>query len=353
MKSVLGIGNAIVDIPVLVPDNSLLETLGLQLGGMNHIDACTERQIRGSLQGMDLHPVQGGSAANTVAAASRLGIKCGFIGKVGKDTLGNHFKEELIHDGVNACLLEGKLPSGRAYTFIGSKSDGISGDAGSARVRTFAAYLGAALEFLPEELAEEMFEGYDCLHVEGYLLQCPGVVERAMEIASAKGMTISFDLGSPGIVKRYYGAIRHLLQEHVDIVFANAPETEAFASAACGAGAVAAMDFKDMAEMLWGAMNGRGANNSIAIVKLGGKGSLVYRYGKCHEMAALPVDVQDTTGAGDAYAAGFLYAYSHGAEMSTCGKAASMLASKAVETVGPKIPAKIIEELLRHTLVKE
>lgn len=353
MQSVLGIGNAMVDIPVILPDNSLLEAFGFQPGSMNHICLDKEWQIRDAMQEMELHPLQGGSAANTVAAASRLGMKCGFIGKVGKDAMGNHFKEELEHDGVHVCLLEGKLPSGRAYTFIGSKGNGTSEQTEGAEGRTFAAYLGAALEFLPEELAEEMFDGYDCLHVEGYLLQCKGVVERAMEIAAGRGMTISFDLGGPGIVKRYGGTIRHLLQEHVDIVFANAPEAEAYAAAVCGADAVAGMDYKDMAEILRGALKGGNARGGIAILKMGGEGSLVYRYGKCHPIAAVPVKVLDTTGAGDAYAAGFLYAYSRSSDICLCGNAASLLASKAVGTVGARISQKNIDDFIQYALVKE
>ena len=322
MKSILGIGNAITDIPVFLPDRFLLNELGLQPGSMNHIDGQKERQIWDALQGVDLHPVQGGSAANTVAVASRLGMKCGFIGKVGKDALGNGFKKELEQDGVCGCLFEGELPSGRAYTFIDQKTTGMPENGGMAEERTFAAYLGAALEFLPGELAEEMFQGYDCLHIEGYLMQCAGVVERVVEIARGRGMVVSFDLGSVGIVKNFRSRVERIVADFADIVFANEDEALAFTGKR---GEEAAMVMNSMMQ------------DGIAVVKQGEKGSVVLKGRELYRVAAVAAEAVDTTGAGDAYAAGFLYAYSQGADAGKCGEAGSLLASKVVAVIGPKI----------------
>lgn len=328
MKSILGIGNAITDIPVFLPDRFLLNGLGLQPGSMNHIDGQKEREIWDALQGVDLHPVQGGSAANTIAAASRLGMKCGFIGKVGKDALGNGFKEELEQDGVCGCLLEGELPSGRAYTFIDQKTTGMPENGGMAEERTFAVYLGAALEFLPGELAEEMFQGYDCLHIEGYLMQCPDVVERAVEIARWRGMVVSFDLGSVGIVKNFRGRVERIVADFADIVFANEDEALAFTGKK-GEEAVRAVH-----SMMRG---------GIAVVKQGEKGSVVLQGRELYRVGAVPVGAVDTTGAGDTYAAGFLYAYSLGADAGKCGEAGAVLASEVVSVVGPKISKSGLE----------
>lgn len=325
MESVLGIGNAIVDIPVLLPDNTILDEFAFPEGSMNHIDAPVAARLQERTKGLEFRHIQGGSAANTVAGASQLGLRCGFIGKIGGDALGSHFLKGLVEEGVQASMLEGKLPSGRAYTFIRKTAGCTIGGDESGQVRTFAAYLGAALEFSPKELSEQMFEGYDCLHVEGYLMQCSGVVQRAMEIARGRGMKISFDLGSAGIVQRFRGIIGNLIEEYADIVFANLEEAEAFAG--CSAEEAAGVFARLM----------RCGNGGIAVVKLGAEGSIVQCGGQLCQIAPVQAKAADTTGAGDAYAAGFLYAHSKGADAGRCGKAGSLLASKVVEAVGPKI----------------
>ncbi len=312
-RQILGMGNALTDIPVVLPDRSLLKRMGFPAGSMTHIGARREREIWSKLQDMELQCIPGGSAANTVVAAVQLGMGGGFIGKVGPDGPGKGFAAGMERYGVCANLLEGTVPSGKAFTFITPPD----------RERTFATFLGAALEFVPDELNEEMFCGYDYLHVEGYLLQCPGVVEKAMEMAKKSGMTISFDLGSAGTVKKYHHTIARLVHDYADIVFANEQEAEAFA----GVSAAEALG------VLADSMGEKG----IAVVKLGASGSLVQRGDEHYEIAPVPAAVVDTTGAGDAYAAGFIHAHSMGADIRSCGEAGSLLASKVVAVVGPKI----------------
>lgn len=338
MKPILGIGNALTDIPVFLPDKSLLDALELPVGSMNHIDAQKERRIREVVQGMGVQYIPGGAAANTVAAAVQLGMKGGFIGKTGSDAVGQSFAESLRADGVKAVMLDGKLPGGRTYTFFTGHHRGVTPTV--QQERTFAVYLGAALEFKPEELSVDMFEGYGYLHIEGYLLQCPGVVGKAMEIAAGKGMTISFDLGSAGMAMRYRSTIEHLLREYVDIVFANGEEAAAFTGTDAGSSVGA----------LHKVLGGK--ENSIAVVKLGAEGSVVQKGGEICLIEAVSANVLDTTGAGDAYAAGFLYAHSCGADIRTCGHAGSLLASKAVEVVGPRIPKESTDDFLQRAMVK-
>lgn len=314
MKSILGIGNAITDIPVFIPSNSLLEEFKFLPGSMNHIDAQVMAQLWKRVQGMDLNYVAGGSAANTVAALSHLGLECRFIGKTGADAVGESFDRGHRGDGVDMLLLKGEQESGRALAFI-------SGENGE---RTFTTYLGAALEFSPEELGEEMFQGYELLHIEGYLMQAPGVVERAMAIAKGMGMKISIDLGSAGIVKRYREALHRLVADYADIVFANEQEAQAFSG----------LEGKEGLEYIHSVMKQPG---SIAVVKLGGDGSMIKKGDEVLSIGAVPAEVVDTTGAGDAYAAGFLYALSCGASMEKCGETGSFVASEVVSVVGPKL----------------
>ena len=334
MKSILAIGNAITDIPVLLPDDSLLKELEFQLGSMSHVDAQRAALVWEKIQGCDVKYIQGGSAANTVVVAAQLGMKCGFVGKIGDDHVGEVFRKGLEEEGVECTLFQGTQPSGRAVAFITPPNG----------ERTFATYLGSALEQHTDELDEDMFRGYDYFHVEGYLMQCPGVVERAVEIAKGLGMKISFDLGSCGIVKRFRESVHRLVAEYSDIVFANELEALEFASSA-GIDRSSELWAVEALEYIHGRMKKGGDSNPVAVVKLGAEGSLVTDGTLVCKIDALPVEVVDTTGAGDAYAAGFLYAHSKGADLCSCGRGGALLASKVVSQLGPKIPAADIDSL--------
>lgn len=317
MKTVIGIGNAITDIPVFLPDNSLLEEFNFVVGSMNHIDAESMEKLWGRVKGYAGKYIAGGSAANTIATMAQLGMKGRFVGMTGADEAGEMFVRGHGSSGVEMVMYDGKGPSGRALAFINGK-DGE---------RTFATCLGAALEFTPDEVSAEMFHGADILHTEGYMLQCPGVVERAMEMARGKGMTISMDLGSMGIVKRYKDELHAIVEEYADIVFANEDEAEAFT----GLHGEEALDY------IYEKVSGGGKKFPVAVVKLGAEGSLVKSREGVNVIGAVPANVVDTTGAGDIYAAGFLYAFSCGAVPRRCGEVGSLLASRVVETVGSKI----------------
>lgn len=321
MKTILGIGNAITDIPVLLPDNSLLERAGLVPGSMTHIDKDAFSILWEELGGCNLMCYPGGSAANTVVGAVQLGMKGRFAGKAGPDETGVGFAGNLQDKGVYPYLMRGNMPSGRAFEFINT-SDGE---------RTFAVYLGAALEFLQEELMPDMFDGCDYLHIEGYLLQAPGVVEKAMKMAASRGMTISLDLGSAGIVRRYREVLERLVTYYADIVFANEQEAGEFT----GNGPVEAV----------GKIASMGSKPLVAVVKLGAEGSLIQSGGKMYRVHPYPANEVDSTGAGDAYAAGFLYAHACGADVYNCAKAGSVAASKVVAEIGPGIPEYSLAEV--------
>lgn len=338
MKSILGIGNAITDIPVVLPDGAIVEELGLSPGSMNHVDALLASKVMEKIRERCIGYIPGGSAANTVAAASMLGMKGRFVGKVGNDEMGGLYGKGLELDGVDTVLLKGSAHSGWGITFI-VQPEGE---------RTFVTYLGAALEFSQEELLPEMFEGYDYLHMEGYLMQCGNVVERALEIAMGRGMLISFDLGSCGIVRRYYDRLRWIVENCADIVFANGEEAEAFTG----------KRGEDAAEKMFDIMLQGRKRECIAVVKTGAEGSIIADGKGICRIGAVPVNAVDSTGAGDAYAAGFLYAHSMGADKVLCGEAGSVLASKVVGTIGPKADGvglkdanKEIETLLKSKLV--
>ena len=187
--------------------------------------------------------------------------------------------------------------------------------------RTFAVYLGAALDLVPEDLDPAWFEGYDYFHIEGYLVQNQELVRRAVELARAAGCIISLDLASYNVVESNLAFLHDIVEKYVDIVFANETEARAFTGLS---------DPRASLEVLAGLCH-------TAIVKVGKDGSWVRRGDEEYFVAPWPADPVDATGAGDTYAAGFLYADSLGLPLKTCGEVGSIIAAKVVEVVGTKI----------------
>mgnify|MGYP002624243943 FL=1 len=172
MKSILGIGNALTDILAVLPDDTLLRKFHLPLGSMQHVDMETGDKIWSALKPLGVHYVAGGSAANTITCTAILGMPSSFIGKIGDDELGHLFKSDQEQYGVKTTLLKSEHSSGRSMVFV----------SGGNAERTFAVYLGAALDLVPEDLDPKYFEGHDYFHIEGYLVQNQAVVRRAVEL---------------------------------------------------------------------------------------------------------------------------------------------------------------------------
>lgn len=310
MKSILGIGNALTDILAVLPDDTFLTKYNLPAGSMQHVDAKTGNKIWTELKEIGVQYVAGGSAANTISSTSIFGMPSGFIGKVGDDELGSLFKQAQTQNGINSILLKGTVASGRAMVFITAPNAD----------RTFATYLGAALQLEPEDLKDEYFEGYDYLHIEGYLVQNQRLIRRAVEMGKAHGMTISLDMASYNVVESNNAFLQDIVSNYIDIVFAN--ELEATAFTKCQPRE--ALD--RIATMC-----------DIAVVKVGKDGSMVKRGDEYHFIDVCPANAIDATGAGDTYAAGFLYAHSLGMPLDICGKVGAIIAAKVVEVIGTKI----------------
>jgi len=309
-KSILGVGNALTDILAVLPDDTLLKTYNLPAGSMQHVDAKTGNKIWEKLKTIGVQYVAGGSAANTISATSILGMRSGFIGKVGDDELGSLFKQAQTQNGIKSNLLKGTAASGRAMVFITAPNAD----------RTFATYLGAALQLEPEDLKDEDFEGYDYLHIEGYLVQNQRLFRRAVEMGHAHGMTISLDMASYNVVQSNETFLHDIVDNYIDIVFANETEAKAFTH----------LEPRE-------ALDAIASKCKIAIVKIGKDGSMVKSGDEYHFIEAWPADTIDATGAGDTYAAGFLYAHSLGLPLKVCGEVGSILAAKVVEVIGTKI----------------
>lgn len=311
MKSILGIGNALTDILAILPDDSLLNTYHLPKGSMQHVDMETGDKIWSVLKPLGVKYVAGGSAANTITCTAILGMPSSFIGKIGDDELGLLFKSDQEQYGVRTTLLKSERSSGRSMVFV----------SGGNAERTFAVYLGAALDLVPEDLKPEYFVGHDYFHIEGYLVQNQALIRRAVELAHDAGCIISLDMASYNVVESNLAFLHDIVEKYVDIVFANETESKAFTKIDDPR---AALD--EIAKMC-----------KIAVVKVGKDGSWVKSGDEVHFIPVWPADTVDATGAGDTYAAGFLYGHALGLPLDICGNIGSIIAAKVVEIVGTKI----------------
>ncbi|MCQ2145708.1 MAG: adenosine kinase [Bacteroidales bacterium] len=311
MKSILGIGNALTDILAVLPDDSFLKEYHLPKGSMQHVDMETGDKIWNSLKPLGVHYVAGGSAANTITCTSIFGMPSSFIGKIGDDELGLLFKSDQEQYGVKTLLLKSEHSSGRSMVFV----------SGANAERTFAVYLGAALDLVPEDLKPEYFEGHDYFHIEGYLVQNQALIRRAVEMAHEAGCIISIDMASYNVVESNNAFLHDIVDKYVDIVFANETESRAFTK------------IDDPVE----ALREISKHCKIAIVKVGKDGSWVRSGEEEHFIPAWPAESVDATGAGDTYAAGFLYGHSLDMPLKVCGEIGSIIAAKVVEVIGTKI----------------
>lgn len=330
MKSILGIGNALTDILAVLPDETLLKKYHLPKGSMQHVDMETGDKIWKDLKPLGVKYVAGGSAANTITCTAILGMPSSFIGKIGEDELGLLFKSDQEQYGVNTMLLKSNHSSGRSMVFV----------SGGNAERTFAVYLGAALDLVPEDLNIEQFRGHDYFHIEGYLVQNQALIRRAVELAHEAGCIISLDMASYNVVESNNAFLHDIVDKYVDIVFANETEARAFTK------------LSDPQESL----REISEHCRIAVVKVGKNGSWVRSGENEYFIEPWPATPLDATGAGDTYAAGFLYAHSLGMPLNTCGEIGSIIAAKVVEVIGTKIDiprwrdAKIeIRELIAKT----
>ena len=319
-KSIAGIGNALVDILIQLEDDRLLGLFELPKGSMTLVDAGLSQVMLVTTAGLKRTIETGGSAANTIRAIARLNGVAGFIGKICDDDMGRFFQKEFEDLSVKTHLLYSSTATGKAVALISPDSE-----------RTFGTYLGAASEMLAEELSATIFEGYDYLHIEGYLVFNHRLIEGVLKLAKGAGLKVSLDMASFNVVEANLDFLKYLIHEYVDIVFANEEEAKAYT----GLDPLAAI----------GQIAGE---CEMAVVKIGRDGSLI-RYGDRFVKVDTPlVESVDTTGAGDVYAAGFLYGLANGFSPGNCGKLGSLLASKVIQVFGAKIRDQDWPEILEE-----
>ena len=309
MKKILGIGSALVDILTQIPNEQILTELNLPKGSMTYVDAQTSVEIGKKLAYLGNQMASGGSAANTMSGLAQLGVEAGFLSKIGKDEVGEFFAKQMSETHVKPLMLTSDTPSGRVQALVTADGE-----------RTFATCLGAAAEMCADDIQPELLQGWDIFYVEGYLVANPTMLRKAIETAKAQGMTIAIDLASYNVVEESRDFLLELINNYVDIVFAN--EKEAFALT--GMEPEAALHY--IAERC-----------DIAVVKVGAKGAFVQRGNEVITIPPMKADVVDTTGAGDMWAAGFLAGFVKGEPLQKCGMMGAIVAKNIIEVMGAKM----------------
>jgi Sugar kinases, ribokinase family len=318
MDKIIGLGNALVDVLATLKDDSILHEMGLPKGSMQLIDETKLQQINDRFSQMKTHLATGGSAGNAILGLASLGAGTGFIGKVGNDKFGDFYRENLLKNNIEEKLLTGDMPSGVASTFISPDGE-----------RTFGTYLGAAASLKAEDLTLDLFQGYSYLFIEGYLVQDHEMILHAIKLAKEAGLQICLDLASYNVVENDLEFFTLLIDEYVDIVFANEEEAKSFTG-------------KEPEE----ALNIIAKKCSIAIVKIGAKGSYIKKgTEEVHAKAILVNNVVDTTGAGDFFAAGFLYGLTCGYGLEKCANIGSVLSGNVIQVVGTNLPKQQWDEI--------
>lgn len=319
---VIGIGSAIVDI-ISRTDDGFLADKGMVKGTMALIDSDRAKLLYESM-GRAVE-ISGGSAANTLAGVASLGGSAAFVGKVGDDMLGKGFSHELKAAGVDfysGVHNSTKLPTALSLILVTPDAQ-----------RTMNTFLGACTELGPEDIDEDIIAASDVLYIEGYQWDTPKAKEairKACGAAKSAGNKVALSLSDPFVVDRHRDDLLQLIFENVDLLFGN--EEEVFRL-------YQTRDFDTAVYKLR-------ASNTLACMTLGSRGALVVDTMTTATVPAAPVDkVVDTTGAGDLFAAGFLYGYTSGRDLTRCAKIGALAAAEIISHMGAR-PETPLRELL-------
>mgnify|MGYP001211169831 CR=1 FL=1 len=322
---VVGIGNAIVDVLARTED-TFLEDNGLSKGAMTIIDTENAESLYAKM-GPAIE-VSGGSAANTIAGLSALGGKGAFVGKVCDDQLGGVFTHDIHAIGVHFDTPSKgvETPTARSFIFVTPDAE-----------RTMQTFLGACVELGPDDIDPELISKSAVTYLEGYLWDPPKAKEaflKAAQTADNAGRAVSLSLSDPFCVDRHRDEFLDLVTNHVNILFANEEEIKSLYQVD---------SFDEALQQVRG-------HCDIAALTRGVNGSVIVASEDVHVVDAEKVDqVVDTTGAGDAYAAGFLYGYAHGKDLHVCARLGGIAAAEIISHYGAR-PEADLAELAADTL---
>jgi sugar/nucleoside kinase (ribokinase family) len=313
---VVALGHPLVDVLTHESDD-VVARAGVERGAMTMVDAARSDEIYAQLG--PAQETSGGSAANTTVGVASFGGKAAFIGRIADDAFGKVFAHDLRAAGVEfdvSPATDGS-PTGRCLVIVAADAE-----------RTMCTYLGAGAEIDPRDVDADRIAGAAVTYLEGYLWDeaaAKDAIRRAASLAKEAGRKVAFTLSDPFCVERHRDEFRELVESSIDVLFANEDEITMLYE----------VDTVDDAARLVS------ENCEIAALTRGAQGSVVVNGRERHEIAAVPVaKLIDTTGAGDLYAAGFLFGLTHGYGLATCGNLGSLGAAEVISHLGarPRAP---------------
>ncbi len=326
---IYGLGAALVDTEIEVADDELL-SMGVEKGLMTLVDETRQHELMEHLQGHLVHSrrASGGSACNSIIAASYFGANAFYSCKVANDDNGHFYLDDLKDAGVDS-------------NFHSEKEQGITGKClvmiSPDAERSMNTFLGISETLTTDDLNQQAIADSQYIYMEGYLVTSPSCRAAAIEakrIAEANNVKIAFTLSDPGMVEFFKEGLTEMIGDGVDILFCNKDEALGWANTDC----------------LETAINSLKSIAKTFAITLGAEGALVFDGQREISIAGNKVDAIDTNGAGDMFAGAFLYAITHDHDHETAGKLASLASSKVVASYGPRLPAAEHEGIRRQAI---
>lgn len=312
-SKVTGVGSALIDL-LIHENDAFLEMFGKEKGGMTLVE---DRDIEAVLKKTEQQPaaVPGGAACNTIAGIAMLGGKAGFIAKRGDDGYGKEYEENLKNVGVVPSFYTSGTPTGKVLSVITPDAQ-----------RSMFTCLGASTELAPAEVTPDLFKGTGIAVIEGYLLLLNrDLVRASLDAAKAAGALVVLDLSSFEVVRASRDVLPDIVKKDVDILIANEDEARVYTG------------FSDEIK----AVEALSEHVKIAVLKVGARGSYISSSGEVMHIKAVKADggeIMDTTGAGDLWAAGFLYGIANGFSLKKSGQLASVCGFEVCRVQGAWIP---------------
>jgi sugar/nucleoside kinase (ribokinase family) len=314
---VVGLGNALMDAVVLLDDDNLLKQVGLEKGIMHPVSDEKWKQMYSMIDEQKVSLQTGGSCANTIATLGLMGEKVSYCGQVGTDSFGKAYIDQMQEACGHNSIVFGNGATGKCLSLVSPDAE-----------RTMLTDLGAAVELQSVDSFADSIRNSKVLYLTGYLLLGDPMMSRmkeAINIAKENGVTIALDVADPFVVAVTKDIMLSILQNDIDMVFLNEEEAKAITGAN-------ASDAIDMLKSYC----------STVVVKLGSKGSIVYHNGKLATADIFKVNAVDTTGAGDSYAAGFLYGWVNKWSLEKSAALGSRIAAETVAQLGAVVRERTI-----------
>jgi sugar/nucleoside kinase (ribokinase family) len=323
---IYGVGNALVDLIFEVDEQFLIDN-DVEKGLMTLVEEDRQQELISKIDVKEDMMKGGGSAANSIVAASQFGAECYYSCKVANDQLGQFYLKDLKENGVDTKLTSESVPSGLTVRCLVMTTSDAE--------RTMNTFLGITSDFSVSEIDEDAIKESKYVYSEGYLVPSPSgreAMTKAMGIAKANGVKTALSFSDPSMVKFFKNEMVEVVGEGVDLLFCNEEEAMLYTGT----------------DTVWDARDGLKKIAKRFAITLGKNGAMIFDGETFVDIEPYEVDAVDTNGAGDMFAGAFLFAINHGHSYAEAGKIASLASSKVVSQFGARLDWKQTKDILNH-----